>query len=111
MLDESLIVVKHEYTLKPEWVVCKYCKVPFLTQTFEDTCAKCKHFVKYKIEFSSKVMLFYTLSSFVNSIFILLITIFFVKFYYKLNILFFTITVFSFFIGGVFWKKLKRILD
>ena len=63
LLDDSTRPRKSSHTIKPWWEVCFYCKQPFVTDTFEKTCQRCKHFEQFKDEFASKVMLkfiFYT---------------------------------------------------
>lgn len=111
MLDESLIVEKTSFTLPPEWIVCKYCKVPFLTQTFEDSCNRCKHIVKYKIEFANRVMFYFILLMLANSILFVLISMFFITYKINIKILFFILVSTSLISGGVMWKMLKKILD
>lgn len=57
LLDDSLHTIKSSHTVKPWWEICIYCKQPFVTDTFEKTCNRCKHFEKYKDEFVSFVMI------------------------------------------------------
>lgn len=57
LLDDSLHTNKSSHTVKAWWEICIYCKQPFITDTFEKTCSRCKHFEKYKDEFASNVML------------------------------------------------------
>ena len=111
MLDESLIVKKNSFTLPPQWIVCKYCKVPFLTQTFEDSCNRCKHIVKYKIEFANRVMFYFILLTIASSILFVLISMLFISYKINTNILFFILVAISLISGGVMWKMLKKVLD
>lgn len=70
LIDRTLISRKSSHTYKPWWEICTYCKQPFTTDTFDKTCQRCKHFEKYKDEFSSKVMLkfiFFTMASIIAS--------------------------------------------
>jgi hypothetical protein len=111
MLDESLIVKKTSFTLPPQWIVCKYCKVPFLTQTFEDSCNRCKHIVKYKIEFANRVMFYFILLNTASSILFVLISMLFISYKINTKILFFILVSISLISGGVMWKMLKKVLD
>ena len=57
LLDKTLTPIKSSHTVNPWWEICIYCSQPFSTDTFENTCQRCKFFDKYKDEYSAKVML------------------------------------------------------
>ena len=111
LLDDEIKSIKSEYVRKPEWALCKYCKVPFLTFTFSDSCERCSHFVQYNIEFTSKLMIIYVLfvSIFIlSSIFLLLYSW---KFTQSYMILLLIIAISATVQGSILWKIVKLILN
>jgi hypothetical protein len=110
MIERSLRIRRSSYTVKPEWNICKFCKKPFETQTFDDTCNKCQHFVKYKIEFVHRVMLIYIAFIVTNSILCILITYNLIKYINDINIMLFLISLPLLFISSIMWKIFKSLI-
>ena len=108
LIDRTLISRKSSHTIKPWWEICTYCKQPFTTDTFDKTCQRCKHFEKYKDEFSSKVMLkfiFFTMASIIaNSVIAVYLPKFTVNVYHLL--LFYVF--FNLCIGTMFYRIVKK---
>ena len=57
LFDEPISKIISKKTLSPEWALCKYCRVPFLTSTFDKVCERCTTNIQYQIEFKAKVMI------------------------------------------------------
>ena len=109
LFDKPIIKIISKKTLSPEWALCKYCRVPFLTSTFDKVCERCTTNIQYQIEFKAKVMI--VIIIFVSIIVVMncLVSSYLSKytnnFYELLSIHF----IFSTFPGWVMWKYLKKI--
>jgi hypothetical protein len=111
LLDKELISIKSEYTKKPEWALCKFCRVPFLTSTFSDSCERCSHFVQYKIEFSSKIMLSYIIVSIIANLSIIGVIFILFKFTKNYSLILLISTLFNTIQGCILWKTVKKIMN
>ena len=109
LLDDELKSYKSSCTRKPEWVLCKYCRVPFLTSTFDLECQRCKVFVKYNIEYSAKVMLVFLLFAIFNGTVLVCTNLFIYKFtknIYHVSVL---MTFETLIISSILWKIVKKL--
>ena len=68
LLDQELKPHRSEYTLPPEWKICKYCKVPFQTSCFENCCNRCKNFDLLKQNLIPKIMLRFIILCIINAL-------------------------------------------
>lgn len=109
LLDDELKSHKSTCTLKPEWVLCKYCRVPFLSSTFELECQRCKVFVKYNIEYSAKVMLVFIFFAIINALVLVTTNLFIYKFTKNIYFVSLIMTVESMLIGSFLWKIIKKL--
>ena len=66
LLDDELKSIKSQCIRKPEWATCRYCKLPFKTSCFENSCQRCKHFDLYLVELNAKIN-FYDKYMFTNN--------------------------------------------
>lgn len=111
LLDNELKKTLSKSTRKSEWALCKFCKVPFTTNTFSDTCERCSHFVQYQIEFTAKVMLVFIIFA---TIFVL-ITISELFYLWKLlqnyNFIILAISISSVLQGLLLWKIVKKMIN
>lgn len=110
LLDNELNSIKSEYTRKPEWALCKYCRVPFLTSTFEETCQRCKHFINHDIEITSKLMLMYILFAIASSVINVVLILFLIKYTKNYAYLLSALTISNTLQGLFLWKIVKKIL-
>lgn len=109
LFDEPIVKVLSKKTMPPEWALCKYCRVPFLTSTYDKVCERCMTNVQYQVEFKSKVML-------VTIIFLIAIVLLncfvsayltkYTKSFYELLAIQFIFTTFP---GWMVWKYIKKI--
>ena len=108
LIDKTLETYKSSHTVKPWWEICIYCSQPFITQTFEKTCQRCKIFDKYKDEFSAKVILkfilFCTIVALSNSI----IAIYSSKITTNVYHLLLLSSFLNILIGTIFWRVVKN---
>jgi len=111
LLDDELKSIKSEYTKKPEWALCKFCRVPFLTSTFSDSCERCNHFIQYKIEFSSKIMIAFILFSILVNITTIISILFLVKITKNYNYILTGTTFIGLMQGLILWKIVKKIMN
>ena len=111
LLDDELKSIKSEYTKKPEWALCKFCRVPFLTSTFANTCERCSHFIQYQIEYNSKIMLLFILITALNSLLIILALTILSKYIKNFNINLIVTTLISTVQGYILWKIVKQIMS
>ena len=109
-LDDELKVILSSYSKKPEWALCKYCKVPFLTSVKKKNCERCEHFVLYNIEFTSKIMLCFILVAVLNSLSISFALIYFSKYTRDFYHLLLITTLLSSFFGSFLWKFIKHLM-
>ena len=111
LLDNELDSKKSEYTRKPEWALCKYCRVPFLTSTFDDSCERCSHFTQYKIEFAAKIMILFIIA--ISLIVLISIGSLFAlwTFTHNFNLILSIISLFTIAQGYIFWKIVKQIMN
>ena len=110
LLDDELLAIKKSHIVKPEWALCKYCKVPFLTSVKKKNCERCEHFVEYNIEFTSKIMLCFILVAVLNSLSISFVLIYFSKYTRDFYHLLLITTILSSFFGSFLWKFIKHLL-
>lgn len=111
LLDHELNSVKSECVRKPEWALCKFCRVPFLTSTFSDSCERCSHFVQYKIEFSSKIMLSYIIVSIITNLSIVGVIFILFKFTKNYSLILLISTLLNTIQGCILWKIVKKIMN
>ncbi len=111
LLDKELISVKSEYTKKPEWALCKFCRVPFLTSTFSDTCERCSHYVQYQIEYNSKIMLAFIILTIINNLIVICTLMFISKYVRNFNLNLLITTLVSVMQGYILWKIVKQIMS
>ncbi len=111
LLDNELISVKSEYTKKPEWALCKFCRVPFLTSTFSDTCERCSHYVQYQIEYNSKIMLAFIILTIINNLIVICTLMFISKYVRNFNLNLLITTLVSVMQGYILWKIVKQIMS
>jgi hypothetical protein len=111
LLDQELNSRKSEYTKKPEWALCKFCRVPFLTSTFSDSCERCTHFVQYKIEFSSKIMLSYIIVSVITNLSVVGLIFVLFKITKNYGLILLISTLLNALQGSVLWKIVKKIMN
>ncbi len=111
LLDKELISVKSEYTKKPEWALCKFCRVPFLTSTFSDTCERCSHYVQYQIEYNSKIMLAFIILTIINNLLVICTLMFISKYVRNFNLNLLITTLVSVVQGYILWKIVKQIMS
>ena len=111
LLDKELIIEKSEYIRKPEWALCKFCKVPFLTSTFSDTCERCSHFVQYKIEYNSKVMLFFIFICILANISILASVFILFKITKNYGLILLVSSILNIIEGSILWNIVKKIMN
>lgn len=109
LFDEPIVKVLSKKTMPPEWALCKYCRVPFLTSTFDKICARCMTNVQYQVEFKSKVMLIVII--FLVAIVLLncFVSAYWTKYtknFYELLAIQFILTTFP---GWMVWKYIKKI--
>ncbi len=109
LFDEPITKIVSKKTMSPEWALCKYCRVPFLTSTFDKVCERCSTNVQYQIEFKAKVMLiviiFVTIIVVMNCLVSSYLTKYTKNFYELLSIQF----ILSTFPGWIVWKCIKKI--
>lgn len=110
LLDDEIKSIKDSHIVKPEWALCKYCKVPFLTSEKKKTCERCGHFVQYNIEFTSKIMLCFILVAVLNAIATSFVIIYFSKYTKNFYHLLFITTLLSSFFGSFLWKFIKYLM-
>jgi hypothetical protein len=111
LLDSEIKSERSECVRKPEWALCIYCKVPFLTSTFADSCERCSVYNQHKIELSSKLMIIFIV--FV-SVFILSTTssLFYLSKYVRnFNIIILLLSILSILQGSVLWKIVKNVMN
>lgn len=111
LLDQELNSRKSEYTKKPEWALCKFCRVPFLTSTFSDSCERCTHFVQYKIEFSSKIMLSYIIVSVITNLSVVGVIFILFKITKNYGLILLISTLLNAIQGSILWKIVKKIMN
>ncbi len=111
LLDKELISVKSEYTKKPEWALCKFCRVPFLTSTFSNTCERCSHYVQYQIEYNSKIMLAFIILTIINNLIVICTLMFISKYVRNFNLNLLITTLVSVVQGYILWKIVKQIMS
>lgn len=111
LLDQELNSRKSEYTKKPEWALCKFCRVPFLTSTFSDSCERCTHFVQYKIEFSSKIMLSYIIVSVITNLSVVGVIFVLFKITKNYGLILLISTLLNAIQGSILWKIVKKIMN
>jgi len=111
LLDKELISVKSEYTKKPEWALCKFCRVPFLTSTFSDTCERCSHYIQYQIEYNSKIMLAFIILTIINNLLVICTLMFISKYLRNFNLNLLITTLVSVMQGYILWKIVKQIMS
>lgn len=111
LLDKELYSIKSEYIRKSEWALCKFCKVPFLTSTFSDSCERCTHFVQYKIEYSSKIMLAYIVISIITNLSVLGVIFILFKFTKNYGLILLLSTLINTIQGSILWKIVKKIMN
>ena len=111
LLDHELNSIKSECNRKPEWALCKFCRVPFLTSTFSDSCERCSQFVQYKIEFSSKIMLSYIIVSIVTNLSIIGVIYILFKFTQNYGLILLLSTLLNTIQGCILWKIVKKIMN
>jgi len=109
LLDKELKSHKSSYTRKPEWVLCKYCRVPFLTSTFDLECQRCKVFVKYNIEYSAKVMLVFIFFALMNALVLVFTNIFVYKYTKNIYHISLAMTFETLLNGSILWKIVKKL--
>ena len=108
LIDETLKTYKSSHTIKPWWEVCIYCDQPFTTDTFENTCQRCKFFDKYKDEFSAKVLLKFVFFCVSISLINCIIAIYVSKITQNIYHLLFLALICNLFIGTIFWRVVKK---
>jgi hypothetical protein len=54
IFDRQLINKASECKAKKEWQICVYCHAPFLTDTFETKCVRCRYFDVHLIKIKSR---------------------------------------------------------
>ena len=111
LLDQELNSRKSEYTKKPEWALCKFCRVPFLTSTFSDSCERCTQFVQYKIEFSSKIMLSYIIVSVITNLSVVGVIFILFKITKNYGLILLISTLLNAIQGSILWKIVKKIMN
>jgi len=109
LLDKELKSYKSSYVRKPEWALCKYCKVPFLTSTFDLECQRCKVFVKYNIEYSAKVMLVFIFFALINGFALVSTNLFIYKFTKNIYHVSLVMTLETLIISSILWKIIKKL--
>ena len=109
LFDEPISKIISKKTLSPEWALCKYCRVPFLTSTFDKVCERCTTNIQYQIEFKAKVMIviiiFVSIIVVINCLASTYLSKYTNNFYELLSIQF----ILSTFPGWIVWKFLKKI--
>ena len=111
LLDKELYSIKSEHIRKPEWALCKFCKVPFLTSTFSDTCERCSHFVQYKIEYNSKVMLFFIFICITANLSILASVFILLKITKNYGLIILASSIINIIEGSILWNIVKKIMN
>lgn len=111
LLDKELISVKSEYTKKPEWALCKFCRVPFLTSTFSNTCERCSHYIQYQIEYNAKIMLAFIILTIINNLLVICTLMFISKYVRNFNLNLLITTLVSVMQGYILWKIVKQIMS
>ncbi len=111
LLDDELKSIKSECIRKPEWALCKYCKVPFKTSCFENSCARCKHFDIYLVQVNSKLMLLFIVFCIIISLLLVSADVFIINYTKNKNIILFSSTIFCLITGWIMskfiWKFMK----
>lgn len=111
LLDNELKSYKSKYTRKPEWAICRYCRLPFKTSCFENSCQRCKNFDLYLVELNSKIMLLFIVFCIIISIVLVSVDVFIINFTKNKNIILSLSTFFCILIGWVMskiiWKFMK----
>ena len=111
LLDRELNSLKSECIRKSEWALCKFCKVPFLTFTFSDSCERCTHFVQYKIEFTSKIMLSYIIISIITNLSVVGVIFILFKFTQNYGLILLLSILLNTIQGCILWKIVKKIMN
>ncbi len=109
LFDEPITKVVSKKTMPPEWALCKYCRVPFLTSTFDKVCERCATNVQYQIEFKAKVMLVVIIFVAVIVVVNCLVSSYLTKYtknFYELLLIQFILATFP---GWIVWKYVKKI--
>jgi hypothetical protein len=111
LLDNELKSIKSEYIRKPEWATCRYCKLPFKTSCFENSCQRCKHFDLYLVELNAKMMLLFIVFCIIISIVLVSADVFIINYTKNRNIILFLSTIFCLVVGWIMskiiWKFMK----
>lgn len=111
LLDSEIKSKRSECVRKPEWALCIYCKVPFLTSTFDKECRRCSHFVQYKIEFTSKIMIINIICNLILVLAIVLGNMTLKKLNFDIRISFIFDCVIAMIQGCILWKIVKIIIN
>ena len=82
-----------------------------LTSTFSDSCERCTHFVQYKIEFTSKIMLSYIIISIVTNLSVVGVIFILFKFTQNYGVILLLSTLINTIQGCILWKIVKKIMN
>ena len=111
LLEQDLKIVKREYTLPPEWKICKYCKVPFQSSCFEDCCNRCKNFDIIKQNLIPKIMLRFIILCIINALIYFFLILWVSKFTKDKMVMSFILLIPSIIVGHLLLKSTKGLLN
>lgn len=111
LLDDELKKTLSKSTRKPEWALCKYCKVPFLTCTFSDSCERCSHFIQYQIEFTAKVMLLFIIFATIFTLITIFELIYLWKVLQNYNLMLLAVLFSTTLQGLILWKIVRKMIN
>jgi hypothetical protein len=111
IFDRQITNKVSECKAKKEWQICVYCHAPFLTDTFETKCVRCRYFDVHLIKIKSRFMLFYIMSSTLLAIVYAFSLIRLIKITEKIEFLLLFLLIPTIFIGMLMWMVVNKYKD
>lgn len=109
LLNDELDLYKKRTQKNKKWVLCDYCRVPFLTPTNNTKCARCSMIDQNIIEYKSKIMLFFIMTFSISNILIIFLCVK-LQYYFNNQIYFFTfLSIITLIIGYIYWVLINKI--
>lgn len=109
LLNDELDLYKKRTQNNKKWVLCDYCRVPFLTPTKNTKCSRCSMIDKNLLEYKSKIMLFF-IATFVFTNILQTFICLKIQHLFQNQIYFFSfLSIITLIIGYIYWIFINKI--
>lgn len=111
IFNRQIVKIVSESKAKKNWQICMYCNTPFLTDTFETKCVRCRYFDVHLVKIKARMMLLYIIFSSITAFVYAFSLVRLVKITEKLEFLLLFLLLPTIFIGMLMWMIVNKYKD